>query len=494
MAGLTVALVLVPQALAYAGLAGMPAQRGLHVAAVATLAAAPFASSPYLQTGPVAITALLSLGAVSALASPGTADYIVLMPLLALIVGVVRLGIGLLRLGGVVYLMSQPVLAGFTTGAALVIIASQLPAALGHSAADGSILGGAVSALADPDGWDGPSVVISLLTVLLVAGGRRLHPLFPGVLVAVVAATLWSRAAGFDGPTIGDVPAGLPSISLDLPWGSVPELLLPGIIIALVGFAEAAAISRSYATLERTLWDPNREFLSQGLANLAAGAVQGFPVGGSFSRSAVNRLAGARTRWSGAVTGAAVLAFLPFVSVLSSLPRAVLPAVVIGAVAGLVRLRPLFELQRYSRLQFLVCLATLVLTLALAPQVQEAVLIGIVLAVAAHLRREILISVPTWTEGDAVHLKPKGVLYFGSVPGLERTFMSLLHDHPDARRLVVHLDGLGRVDVTGALALQALLDEAREAGLDAEVADVPPQAAKIVARVLDGATRKPPPP
>jgi sulfate permease, SulP family len=104
--------------------------------------------------------------------------------------------------------------------------------------------------------------------------------------------------------------------------------------------------------------------------------------------------------------------------------------------------------------------------------------------VAAHLRREILISVPTWTDGDEVHLKPKGVLYFGSVAGLERTFMSLLHEHPRARRMVVHLDGLGRVDVTGALVLQTLLAEAREAGLEAQVADIPPQAQRIVARVL----------
>ena len=126
------------------------------------------------------------------------------------------------------------------------------------------------------------------------------------------------------------------------------------------------------------------------------------------------------------------------------------------------------------------------LTVALAPQVGQAVLVGVVLAVAVHLRREILISVPSWTEGDSVHLKPKGVLYFGSVAGLERTFMRILHDHPDVSRLVIHLDGLGRVDVTGAMALSALLSEAEEAGLSACVVDIPPQATRLLARVLDG--------
>ena len=493
MAGLTVALVLVPQSLAYAALAGMPPERGLYVAAVATLVAAPFASSPYLQTGPVALTALLSFGAVTDIASPGTAHFIGVMTLLALVVGVVRVLIGVLRLGGVAYLMSQPVLTGFTAGAAIVIVATQIPAALGAVPPSGNLLGGALSTLAQPARWDTTAAALAMATLVLTAIGRRLHPLFPGVLVAVVGATAVAAVTGYDGPTVGDVPAGLPSFSVDLPWRVLPNLLLPGVVVALVGFAEASAIARAYAALDRQVWDPSREFVSQGLANLAAATVGGFPAGGSFSRSAINRLAGARTPWSGAVTGVAVLLFLPFLSMLSSLPLAVLAAVVIGAVGKLAQPRPFLALWRYSRLQFLVCLATLAFTLAFAPQVQQGVILGVLLAVAVHLRREILISVPTWTEGDAVHLKPRGVLYFGSVPGLERTFMTLLHDHPDARRMVIHLDGLGRVDVTGALALQALLTEAEEAGLEAEVTDVPPQARKIVARVLNGSGAGRPP-
>jgi SulP family sulfate permease len=485
VAGVTVALVLVPQALAYAELAGMPAVSGLYAAAAACLAAALFASSPYLQTGPVALTALLTLGSLGHLARPGSERYIALAALLALVVGVVRLGLGILRLGGFAYMMSQPVVIGFSTGAALVILATQLPTALG-TGPDGGIFPSAFSALARPDRWELASLGLAAATLVLMVGGRRVHALFPGVLLAMVAAIVWSALVDYDGPILGDVHGGLPPFTLDLPYGELVDLLIPGMVIAVVGFAEAISIARRYATIERQVWDPSQELVGQGAANVAAGVCGGFPVGGSFSRTALNHLAGARSRWSGAVTGGVVALLVPFTPALSTLPRAVLAAVVIGAVRSLVQLRPFVELWRYSRAQFSIALVTFVLTVALAPQVGQAVLVGVLLAVVVHLRREIMISVPSWTEEDAVHLKPKGVLYFGSVASLERTFMATLHDHPGVRRLVVHLDGLGRVDVTGALALCSLLAEAEEAGLTACVVDIPPQAARIVTRVLDG--------
>jgi SulP family sulfate permease len=485
VAGLTVALLLVPQSLAYAELAGLPAERGLYAAAAATLAAAAFTSSPYLQTGPVALTSLLTLGALNHLATPMSARYLGLAGLLALVVGVVRLALGGLRLGGFTYLMSQPVVIGFSTAAAVVILASQLPAALGTTPEE-SIFRGALAALTHPGRWEPASVALSLATLAVVFGGRRLHPLFPGVLLAVVVATGLSVALGYDGPTLENIHSGMPPFTLDLPYGDLPELVIPGLVIAIIGFAEAIAIARRYAAAERQVWDPNQELVGQGVANLAAGVCGGFPVGSSFARSALNHLAGASTRWSGAVSGVVVVLLVPFASVLSPVPKAVLAAVVIGAVASLVQIGPFLELYRYTRLQFGIALVTFVLTIALAPRVAHAVVVGVILSIAVHLRREILISVPTWAEGNAVHIKPKGVLYFGSVPSLERTFMTALNQHPEAHRLVVHLNGLGRVDITGALALQSLIEEAEEAGLTAHVVDVPPHAAKIVGRVLDG--------
>ena len=285
LAGISVALVLIPQSMAYAEIAGVPSYVGLVAASLPLIVTAPFVSSPYLQTGPVALTSLLTFGALSSLATPMTDEYVVLAALLALLVGVLRLGVGLLRLGVIAYLMSQPVLMGFTTGAVIVIISSQLPSSLGSAAEGDGILGRAAWALTHPGSWETASVVLSLVAAALIIGGRRVHRLFPGVLVAVIVGVAYSDLADYDGPTVGDIPATFPSVSLDLPWTDLGSLLLGGAVIALVGFAEPASIARTFATADRIPWSADREFFSQGVANLASGVTGGFPIGGSFSRS-----------------------------------------------------------------------------------------------------------------------------------------------------------------------------------------------------------------
>jgi sulfate permease, SulP family len=485
--GVSAALVLIPQALAYAALAGMPVQRGLYVAALAPLAAAFFASSPYLATGPTAITSLLTFGALSAMASPEGPGYVGLAALLALLVGVMRVGLGVVRAGFLAYLLSQPIITGFTTGAALVIIATQVPSVVGLSSAGGNPLVAAYDALRRPEEWRLESLAVAAAVAVAIVVGRRVHRLFPGVLVAMGLAITYGAVTDYGGAVVGDVAGGLPALSLDLPWASLPALMVPAAVIAVVGFAEPAAIARRYATLERRRWNPSRELVSQGVANLASALGGGFPVGGSFSRSALLRDAGARTRLAGAISGVVVLAILPFTGLLSELPVSVLGAIIIIAVVELINVRPLHDYRRYARMQFIVAALTLVLTLALAPHVERAVMAGVGLAVAAHLWRELRLSMPAWTSDGTLHLAPKGVLYFASAPGLEVAFGKLLNDHPEADRLVVHLDGLGRIDLTGALVLRDLLRDARAAGLEAEVADVPAPAQKIVARVIIGA-------
>lgn len=483
VAGLSVALVVVPQSLAYAQLAGMPAVRGLYAAAVPPIAAAPLSSSPYLQPGPTAVSALLTFGALAPLADPGSGSYIRLGLLLAIVVGVVRLIVGLARMGVIAYLMSQPVLMGFVPAAAILILASQLPVMLGVDA-PGGILHGAAWALGHPGSWKPAAIALSIAVTAVLLGARRLHPMIPAVLVAMSAAILYSWLAGYAGATVGSVSAGLPPFSIDLPWGELPSLLVPGAVIALVGFAEAASIARTYAATERKRWDPDREFASQGLANLAAGVSGGFPVGASFSRSALNRLAGARTSFSSVVTGLAVLAFLPLSFILSPLPQAVLATVVVVAVVPLVRIAPMMRLWSYSKPQAAVAAATFALTLALSPHIERAVIVGIVFAIALHLWRELRLEVPSWEEDDALHLRPRGVLWFGSAARLEETFLRLVSEHPQATSLVVHLDGLGRIDITGALALRSTLKEATQAGLAVELVDVRPRWRPLVERVI----------
>jgi SulP family sulfate permease len=480
LAGLSVALVLIPQSMAYAELAGLPAHHGLYAAALPPLLAAVFASSPYLQTGPVALTAILTFGALVPLAEPGSVSYVGLAALLALVVGVARSAVGLLRAGWLSYLMSRPMLAGFTSGAAILILASQVPGALGSAAPDGTVLKRAIWAVSHLGSWEWASVVLAAVTVVFILGARKIHRLMPGVLLAVGTGMTYSLVTGYAGPMVGEVPAGLPPLTLDLPWSTLPILVLPGIVIALVGFAEAASISRVFASEDREWWDADREFLSQGVANLAAGVTGGFPVGGSFSRSSLNRLVGAGSRWSGLVTGAAVILFLPFADLLAPLPTAVLAGIVIAAVYSLFRPRGLVDLWYISRPQALVGWTTFLLTLALAPHVEQAVVIGILVAGAVHLWRELRPDVESRRAGDTLYVEPKGVLWFGSAPALDDAILAHLSRERDVERVVMSCSGLGRIDLTGAYVLAEMLDQLRAAGLAVDLVDVPEHAQRVL--------------
>lgn len=485
IAGVSVALVLIPQSLAYAEIAGMPPVRGLYAAALPPLLAAFVASSPYLQTGPVAITALLTFGALSVQAEPGSPQYVELGLLLALIVGAVRVLIGLSRAGTVAYLMSQPMLMGFTPAAALLIASSQLPAATGADPPGGGVITDAGWTLANPGAWELGAALIALATLALVLGGRRLNPLFPGIVVAVLAGIAVGSLAGYPGEVVGSIPSGFPPISLDLPWAELPALAVSGAVIALVGFSEAASISRVFAERDRRRWDPNREFVSQGVANLAASVSGGFPVGGSFSRSSLNRMAGARSRASGAVTGLVVLAFLPFAALLEPLPTAVLGAIVIAAVAELVRLGPALRLRHVSRPQFAVAMVTFALTLLLEPHVEYAVVAGVGLSLGIHLWRQLSLDVESSVDDGVLRLWLRGDLWFGNARQLEDELGRRLAAHPEARRIAVHLGGLGRLDTTGALALRSFVAQAREGDAEVELYEVPPALRRLTEGIVE---------
>ena len=482
-AAVSVALVLVPQALAYAVIAGLDPVYGLYAAVAAPIAGALIGSSPYLQTGPVAVTSLLTFGALAPLAEPRSVEFAGLAAVLAIIVGLVRIGLGLVGAGPIAYLMSQPVVVSFTTAAALIIMSTQVPALLGVDADADNPLVGAALALADPAAWSLTDAALGLGAAALLLGGRRLSALFPGALLAVVAGTAWSHLAGFDGEVVGDV-----DLVLSLPGGfsagDTLSLLVPGMVIAVVGFAEPASIARTYAAMDRKPWDSNREFVGQGLANVAAGAAGGFPVGGSFSRTALNKLSGARTRWSGAFTGLLVLAVLPFVGLLASLPISVLAGLVVGAIVSLVDLRTPLLYWRWSKPQLAVGLVTAVSTMVLAPRVERGVILGVLAALAVHLWREMRVSVPAEVEDDVLHLRPTGVLYFGSAPAVERTLSALIVEHPDVERVVVHLDRVGRLDLTGALMLRDLLEETVAGGRQLEIRGTRAHAARLLGRVL----------
>ena len=487
IAGLSVGLVVIPQSLAYAQVAGMPPASGLYAAGVPSVAAAPFASSRLLQTGPVGVTALLTFGALSTMAVPGSSRYVALAMLLAFLVGIIRLAVGALRLGAVAYLLSPPLLAGFMPAAAILIVSSQAPSAVGLSGPGEGGLGELGWTLRHVEDWSGVAIAIAVGTVGLVLAGRRVSRLFPSILIAVVGGIVLSRSLGYAGPVVGHVPSGFPPIGLALPWSSVSTLLVPAAVVALLGFAEPASIAHTLAAQDRERWNPDREFISQGVANVASAVVGGFPVGGSFSRTSLNRLAGARTRWSGAVAGLLVLAFLPFTNILSPLPQAILGAIVIVSVAGLLRLGGLLTLWRISRPQAMIATSTFVATLALAPHIEYAVLIGVGLSIANHLFREYPLDVDTDVSADREELvlRPRGVVWFGSAQGLEDRALDLIASHPEVRRLTIDLLGVGRLDVSGAYALRSLVQDAAQAGIEVSIIGVPPRAKRFVSHILE---------
>jgi SulP family sulfate permease len=477
-------LVLIPQSMAYAELAGLPPHHGLFAAGLPPLVAAVFASSPFLQTGPTALTSLLTVGALSTLAVPFGPEYVALAALLALVVGVVRVTVGRLRAGSIAYLMGMPVLRGFTAAAAVLIVSSQVPAILGVSIDGDTILTRAALAIAHPEDWNVVAIGLSAAALVILVGGKKLHPLFPGVLLVVILGIVYGSRADDAGRLVGEVPDVLfPPLTLDLPWSRLPALLISGGVIALVGFAEAASVAQAYAERTRTEWDPDAEFVSQGAANLVSGLFAGFPVGASFGRSALNRHAGAVTRLSGAVTGLVALLFLPFAFILAPLPVAVLGAVVVGAISKFLDPRPLFELHRKSRPQAGIAYATFVLTLVLSPHIEYAVLGGIALALGVHIWRETVVEV--WSEivGTTLHLQPRGVIWFGTATSFRQHMAKLIAEHPEVDALTMDLTRLGRVDLTGAFMLRDLAESAMEAGLHVAFIGGPARTATLLARV-----------
>lgn len=466
VSGVSVALVLIPQSLAYAGLAGVPAYVGLFASAFPLIAFALLASSPYLQTGPVALTSLLTAGALASTdAAIESDEYIALAALLAVIVGVVRLAIGLCRFGSIVYLMAEPVMIGFTSAAGLVILSSQLPKAIGVDPGvlpdTANPIGRAFWAIGHPGEWEVAALAMSAVTLVLMLRGRRIHRLFPGVLVAVVAALLYSNLTDYAGQIVGEIDAGLPVWSFDLPWDSLGALIVGGVVIALVGFAEPSSIARTFANEDQSHWSSSREFVASGLANVVSGVTGAFPVGGSFSRSSINRFAGAHSRWSGLVTGVIVLAFLPFAGSLQALPQAVLGAIVVGAVLGLVRPVRLLRLARRSPWQAGLAWATWIATLATPPRVERAVILGVVLTVVFHVTRRFRLEKVPQDSGELV-LKPRGLLWIATIGPLRDELERVIRG--DAGR------GLVTLDLERTTAIDAAIAEAIALGAAAATA------------------------
>ena len=266
---------------------------------------------------------------------------------------------------------------GFTTAAAILIICSQFSKALGATNEEPNVLYRTLAALSNPSDWKPWEIALSLLAGLTAWFSRKIHRLFPAILFAVVLAMVVGALIPTEVATVGDIPGKFVSLNVYFPIELLGHLILPGLIIAFVGFAEPASISMMLMKAEKREWNPNWELCGGGVANLASALVGGYPVGGSFSRTSINRFAGSTTSWSGMFTGLIVLSLLTITPVLEALPKSALAAVIIVAVIRLIRLGEIWNLFKENRLHGAVAVFTLVAILALTPRVDLGVLVGV---------------------------------------------------------------------------------------------------------------------
>ncbi|MCP4996863.1 MAG: sulfate permease [Gammaproteobacteria bacterium] len=496
MAGITVALVLVPQSMAYAQLAGLPPYYGLYASFLPPMIAAIFGSSRQLATGPVAVVSLLTAASLEPLAAAGSEGFLAYAILLAILVGLFQIALGLLKLGIVVDLLSHPVVVGFTNAGAIIIATSQLSKLFGVTAEKGehqyeTVMNVVQAAMASPH-W--ATVWIAVLAITIMVGLKKFKPKWPNVLVAVAVTTVLSWLTGFQeqagGAVVGTIPDGLPAIGIPaFDMDIIGQLMASAIIISLIGFMEAIAIAKAMAARTRQRLDINQELVGQGLSNIVSGLSSGYPVSGSFSRSAVNIEAGAITGFSSIVTGIVVGITLLFLTpLLYHLPTATLGAVIIMAVVGLVKVKPVIHAWHAQRSDAVVSVITFGLTLYLAPHLEWGIVTGVILSMLLFVFRFMrprMAEVSRFKDGSMrdvkVHPLPvspeiaivrlDSSLYFGNAGYFEGKILKVVASHGEALKyIILDAEGINEIDATGEDVLANLVRRLRLNGVEIYVA------------------------
>jgi sulfate permease, SulP family len=474
LAGLTVGLMVIPQGVAYAALAGMPLVTGIYAALLPALIAVLFSASPRLSVGPTALTCLLVSASLTPLATPGSAEWVQLAVWLALLSGALQVLLGAVRYGWLLNLVNSPVLMAFTQAAAVLIIASQLPALTGF---------GSMGALLSGQGWHWQSFAFGLGALALLVGARKLRPGFPSVLVLVLVSAGVSRLLGFEslgGPVIGTLPQGLPAFFVPgwPGWDTLGSLVLPTLMITLVSFLETASSAKVDSGQRGARWDQDQDLIGQGLAKLASGFTGAMPTSSSFSRSALNLYAGAKTAWATVFSVAVVLlALLLAMPLLHHVPLAVLAAIVVLPIWGLIKPRAFAHLWRVSRVEALIAAATFAITLLAAPRLYWGVLAGVVMALTLFLYLRLhprIIEVGLHPDGSlrdrhlwqlpplAPHLyalRMDAALDFATASALERAVADHMQDHPGTAHVMLVAHPINWIDATGAEAFGRLREQ-----------------------------------
>lgn len=489
IAGLTVGVMLIPQGMAYALIAGVPAIYGLYASLVPLVVYACLGTSRQLSVAPVAMMSILTAAGVAPLAEGEPSRYIMLAMMLALMVGVIQLLMGLARFGFLTNFLSHPILAGFTSAAALIIGFSQLKYLLGIDLARTHLIHEIVlDALTQMDAVQIEALLVGMLGIVMLLGLKRWFPSFPGALgvVGLSIIAVWFLSLEERGlAIIGAVPEGLPAIGLPFTgWDDVKQLIPTALAISMVGFMESIAVAKVYAARNSYDIQPNQELVGLGMANLIGSFFQAFPTAGGFSRTAVNAAAGAKTQVASLVSAGVIGLTLLFLTPLFYyLPKAILAAIVMVAVAGLIDWKEARYLWRVDKRDFGLMMLTFLATLALG--IEMGILVGVAasLMVVVHqssrphtaiegrlpgtdtyrniLRNPSAITVP----GVAIY-RFDASLYFANVNFFKDQLKEIEQRESHLNTLVLNFFPVNRIDSSGAHALREIVFALQQKGTE----------------------------
>ena len=509
VAAVIVTIMLIPQSLAYALLAGLPPEAGIYASIAPILLYAVFGTSRALAVGPVAVVSLLTASAVGQVAQQGTAGYAVAALTLAGLSGGILLLLGIFRLGFLANFLSHPVIAGFITASGILIATSQLKHILGIEAGGHTLIQMAGSILTHLGQTNPITVIIGVAaTVFLFWVRKGLKPLLrrmgagplladiiakAGPVAAVVVTTLavWGfDLAGRGVSIVGQVPQALPPLTLpSLSPDLIGQLLVPAILISVIGFVESISVAQTLAAKKRQRIDPNQELIGLGTANIGAAFTGGYPVTGGFARSVVNFDAGAETPAAGAFTAIGLaIAALSLTPLVYYLPNATLAATIVVAVLSLVDFSILRKTWAYSRTDFTAVAATILVTLTLG--VEIGVASGVVLSIALHLYKtskphvaEVGLIPGTnhfrnisrhdvATDAQILTLRVDESLYFVNARFLEDLIQDRVIDGRSLRHVILMCSAVNEIDYSALESLEAINHRLRDLGVGLHLSEV----------------------
>lgn len=490
--GLVIGVMLIPQSMGYAVLAGLPPEFGLYASIFPPLLYALLGTSNKISIGPVALDAILILSGLSVLAEPGSDQYLQLAVELTLLVGLIQFLFGLLRFGFIVNFLSYPVVVGYTSAAALIIIGSQLQSLTGVHVDSANVLDLGYQLLVNISNWHGVTIGISAASLLFIFLCKRHLPKLPNALILLVGTMLLSGLfhagqAGVD--VISSVPRGFPALQIpDIDFAKLRELLPVAFTVALMGFVGTMSICKSEESpKDKRSVLPNQELVALGLANALGAMFRSFPVSASFSRSAALRDSGALTQVSAIISSALIAVTVVFLTPLFAdypLPKAVLAAIIVMSVLGLFKYKEMKTLFQQDKKEFVILLATFVITLLLG--VQQGLLVGVAVSLllviynsttphitelgkldGEDLYRNIHRFETISVRKDLLIFRFDAPLYFANKEYFKSRLYSLMKRRPEGALKAVILDAqaISSIDSTSLIMLESVIENLREQGV-----------------------------